>query len=284
MIITPVHRRPGESSGMAVVHRTGYWGSPTFCCHFIIMTTLTIIIIIVIILIIIISIDVIKIIIIIIRLLWLYYHHPIISIYHQCHHQTGPGSWLSPRSSLWHIINDQSINDWQYYCWANELWLSSSLPILVLSSLFSFSWAELRPLSSSCLKRWCVLPTRSLRTFALPDNQPLWQIHVTTVHHLTIGQGSQGGLGLGEERAPPVLVSQVVQARVEVLLVVVVPGGRRQCRLISGANFFIRYLKTFLVSQLSLWKVRWHQSHHPHRNILTPNQSSSSLNCQITWV
>ena len=181
MIITPVHRRPGESSGMAVVHRTGYWGSPTFCCHFIIMTTLTIIIIIVIILIIIISIDVIIIIIIIIRLLWLYYHHPIISIYHQCHHQTGPGSWLSPRSSLWHIINDQSINDWQYYCWANELWLSSSLPILVLSSLFSFSWAELRPLSSSCLKRWCVLPSRSLRTFALPDNQPLWKIHLTTL-------------------------------------------------------------------------------------------------------
>ena len=148
---------------------------------FIIMTTLTIIIIVVIILIIIISIDVIIIIIIIIRLLWLYYHHPIISIYHQCHHQTGPGSWLSPRSSLWHIINDQSINDWQYYCWANELWLSSSLPILVLSSLFSFSWAELRLLSSSCLKRWCVLPSRSLRTFALPDNQPLWKIHVTTL-------------------------------------------------------------------------------------------------------
>ena len=69
----------------------------------------------------------------------------------------------------------------QYYCWANELWLSSSLPILVLFSLFSFSWAELRPLSSSCLKRWCVLPSRSLRTFALPDNQPLWQIHVTTL-------------------------------------------------------------------------------------------------------
>ena len=181
MIITPVHRRPGESSGMAVVHRTGYWGSPTFCCHFIIMTTLTIIIIVVIILIIIISIDVIIIIIIIIRLLWLYYHHPIISIYHQCHHQTGPGSWLSPRSSLWHIINDQSINDWQYYCWANELWLSSSLPILVLSSLFSFSWAKLRLLSNSCLKRWCVLPSRSLRTFALPDNQPLWKIHITSL-------------------------------------------------------------------------------------------------------
>ena len=45
-------------------------------------------------------------------------------------------------------------------------------------------------------------------------------------HHLTVGQGSQGGLGLGEERAPAVLVAQVVQARVEVLLVVVVPGGR----------------------------------------------------------
>ena len=47
-------------------------------------------------------------------------------------------------------------------------------------------------------------------------------------HHLTVGQGPQGGLGLGEERAPAVLVAQVVQARVEVLLVVVVPGGRRQ--------------------------------------------------------
>ena len=119
-----------------------------------------------------------------------HYHHPIISIYHQCHHQTGPGSWLSPRSSLWHIINDQSTNDWhsmpndtqkQYYRWANEPWLSSTLPILVLSSLFSFSWAELRPLSSSCLKRWCVLPSRSLRTFALPDSQLLWLIHVTTL-------------------------------------------------------------------------------------------------------
>ena len=44
-------------------------------------------------------------------------------------------------------------------------------------------------------------------------------------HHLTVGQGSQGGLGLGEERAPAVLVAHVVQARVEVLLVVVVPGG-----------------------------------------------------------
>ena len=57
--------------------------------------------------------------------------------------------------------------------------------------------------------------------------------------HLTVGQGPQGGLGLGEERAPAVLVAQVVQARVEVLLVVVVPGGRRQCRLISGANSFL---------------------------------------------
>ena len=45
-------------------------------------------------------------------------------------------------------------------------------------------------------------------------------------HHLTVGQGPQGGLGLGEERAPAVLVAQVVKARVEVLLVVVVPWGR----------------------------------------------------------
>ena len=123
----------------------------------------------------------------------------------------------------------------------------------------------------------------SLRTFTLPDNQPLWLKHVKTLtkiykttltnkynyfdkyihltinhwpisstllppslhhidyffgsvdqqHHLTVGQGSQGGLGLGEERAPAVLVAQVVQARVEVLLVVVVPAKARQWRLIQ---------------------------------------------------
>ena len=30
LVFTPVQRRPGESSGIAVVQRTGYWGSPTW--------------------------------------------------------------------------------------------------------------------------------------------------------------------------------------------------------------------------------------------------------------